>query len=52
MFAAGVQRFLRSGCDDEFSGDKRFLYERSVSYHRIEAWRLIILQKKYFKLVD
>ena len=42
MFAGGIQQFLRSGCDDELSGDKCFLYGRSFSYHRIEAWRTFL----------
>ena len=37
-FVAGIQRFLRSGSEDAFSGDKSFLYGRSVSNQRIEAW--------------
>ena len=35
---AGIQRFLRSGTEDAFSGEKSFLYGRSVSNQRIEAW--------------
>ena len=31
VFVSCIQRFLPSGCDDEFSCDKSFLYGRSVS---------------------
>ena len=35
---AGIQRFLRSEWEGVFSGDKSFLYRKSVSNQRIEAW--------------
>ena len=38
VYVAGIQRFLRSGCEDAFSGDESFLYGKSVSNQRIEAW--------------
>ena len=38
VYVTGIQRFLRSGCEDAFSGDKSFLYGKSVSNQRIEAW--------------
>ena len=36
--AAGIQRFLRSNSDDSFAAEKSFMYGRSVSNQRIEAW--------------
>ena len=33
-----IQRFLRRDCEDAFSGLKRFVYGKSVSNQRIEAW--------------
>ena len=38
VYVAGIRRFLRSWCKDAFSGDKSFLYGKSVSNQRIEAW--------------
>ena len=38
VYVAGMQRFSRSRCEDAFSGDKSFLYGKSVSNQRIEAW--------------
>lgn len=35
---AAMQRFLRSSSCDSFAGDKSFLYGRSISNQRIEAW--------------
>lgn len=35
---AGVQRFLRRDSHDSFAGDKSFMYGKSVSNQRIEAW--------------
>ena len=35
---AAIQRFLRRDCEDAFSGLKSFLYGKSVSNQRIEAW--------------
>ena len=35
---AGIQRFLRSNSDDSFAAEKSFMYGRSVSNQRIEAW--------------
>ena len=35
---ATIQRFLRRDCEDAFSGLKSFLYGKSVSNQRIEAW--------------
>lgn len=35
---ARMQRFLRSGYEVAFSGDKYLLYGKSVSNQRIEAW--------------
>ena len=37
-FVAAIQRFLRHNSDDSFTADKSFLYGRSVSNQRIEAW--------------
>jgi hypothetical protein len=39
---AGIQRFLRWRDTDEFAGDKSFLYGKSVSNQRIEAWWSIL----------
>ena len=35
---AGIQRFLRRNSCDAFSGNDSFMYGRSVSNQRIEAW--------------
>ena len=35
---AGIQRFLRNNSDDSFRAEKSFIYGRSVSNQRIEAW--------------
>ena len=35
---AAMQRFFRSDDQDDFAGQKSFLYGRSVSNQRIEAW--------------
>lgn len=35
---AGLQRFFRRESDDDMAGNKSFLYGRSVSNQRIEAW--------------
>jgi len=35
---AGIQRFLRNSSCDSFAKDKSFMYGRSVSNQRIEAW--------------
>lgn len=38
VHVAGIQRFLRRDDIDVFSGEKSFLYGRSVSNQRIECW--------------
>ena len=38
-YVAGLQRFFRHNSTDSFAGDKSFMYGRSVSNQRIEAWR-------------
>ena len=35
---AAMQRFFRCDAQDSFAGEKSFLYGRSVSNQRIEAW--------------
>ncbi|XP_028409540.1 uncharacterized protein LOC114532161 [Dendronephthya gigantea] len=35
---AAMQRFFRSSANDSFSGDKSFMYGKSTSNQRIEAW--------------
>ncbi|XP_032219840.1 uncharacterized protein LOC116603023 [Nematostella vectensis] len=35
---AAIQRFLQDEAEDSWSGEKSFLYGRSVSNQRIEAW--------------
>lgn len=35
---AGIQRFFRRSSDDDFSGEKSFMYGKSTSNQRIEAW--------------
>ena len=35
---AAMQRFFRRDAQDDFAGQKSFLYGRSVSNHRTEAW--------------
>ena len=37
-YVAGLQRFFRHNSTDSFAGDKSFMYGRSVSNQRIEAW--------------
>jgi hypothetical protein len=37
-YVAGIQRFLRNNSFDLFAKDKSFMYGRSVSNQRIEAW--------------
>ena len=38
VFVARIQRHLRENHSDSFAGEKSFLYGRSVSNQRIEAW--------------
>ena len=38
VYVGGIRRFSRSRCEDAFSSDKSFLYGKSVSNQRIEAW--------------
>ena len=38
IYIAGVQRFFRDGGQDSFFGERSFMYGRSVSNQRIEAW--------------
>jgi len=38
VIIAGLQRFFRSDCNDAFAGAKSFMYGRSVTNQRIEAW--------------
>ena len=35
---AAMQRYFRSSADDDFAGDKSFMYGKSTSNQRIEAW--------------
>ena len=35
---AAIQRFFRRSMDDDFSGDKSFMFGKSTSNQRIEAW--------------
>lgn len=35
---AGLQRFFRTDHTDAFAGEKSFMYGRSVTNQRIEAW--------------
>ena len=37
-YVVAIQRFFREGHADVFQGDKSFMYGRSVSNQRIEAW--------------
>lgn len=37
-YVASIQRFLRNNSNDSFACDKSFMYGRSVSNQRIEAW--------------
>ena len=37
-YVAAIQRFFREGHEDVFQGDNSFMYGRSVSNQRIEAW--------------
>lgn len=46
VFIAGIQRFIRRDCVDVISGEKCFLYGKSVSNQRIEAW-WSFLRKSY-----
>ena len=39
---AAIQRFFRRADDDGFAGEKSFLYGKSVSNQRIEAWWSIL----------
>ena len=38
LYIAGMQRFFHDGGQDSFSGERSFMYGRSVSNQRIEAW--------------
>ena len=38
IYIAGIQRFLRRDCADVIAGGQCFLYGKSVSNQRIEAW--------------
>ena len=38
VHVAAMQRFFRSSADDSFAGDKSFMYGKSTSNQRIEAW--------------
>ena len=38
VYIAAIQRFLRMNCDDVANGTECFLYGKSVSNQRIEAW--------------
>ena len=38
VFDAAMQRFFRSSSEDSFAGDKSFMYGKSTSNQRIEAW--------------
>ena len=42
IYIAGVQRYLRKDDNDHFSGNKSFLYGKSVANQRIEAWWSIL----------
>ena len=52
---AGIQRFLRLGSSDSLAGPKSFMYGKSTSNQRIEAWWSILRKTnsdwwiKYFK---
>ena len=35
---AAIQHFFRRSCDDDFSGAKSFMYGKSTTNQRIEAW--------------
>ena len=35
---AAIQRFFRRSADDDFAGDKSFMFGKSTSNQRIEAW--------------
>ena len=37
-YAAGVQRFFRGNAQDDWAGINSFMYGKSVSNQRIEAW--------------
>ena len=41
-YVAAIQRFFREGHEDVFQGDNSFMYGRSVSNQRIEAWWSIL----------
>jgi hypothetical protein len=38
VHVAAMQRFFRFSADDDFAGDKSFMYGKSTSNQRIEAW--------------
>ena len=38
VHVAAMQRFFRSSADDSFAGDNSFMYGKSTSNQRIEAW--------------
>ena len=38
MNVAAIQRFFRRSSEDDFSGEKSFIYGKSTSNQRIEAW--------------
>lgn len=40
-YVAGIQRFFRNNSSDSFAKDKSFMYGRSVSKQRIEAWSVV-----------
>jgi hypothetical protein len=46
IYIAGIQRFLRRNCADVIDGGECFLYGKSVSNQRIEAW-WSFLRKSY-----
>ena len=55
IYVEVIQRFFRRSADDDFRGEKSFMYGRSVANQRIEAWWSILLKQctdwwiKYFK---
>lgn len=46
IYIAAIQRFLRMNCNDVINGEHCFLYGKSVSNQRIEAW-WSFLRKSY-----
>ncbi len=38
VHVAAIQRFFRASAEDSFAGDKSFMYGKSTSNQRIEAW--------------